>query len=132
MICISPYPRSRFQHTAARRRLGKLARSMIGKKGFNTQPPEGGWQPTVITPPPIAPFQHTAARRRLGFPLHRPQSDGQFQHTAARRRLVTFFIVHHNFHCFNTQPPEGGWCRPALWFRLKKRFQHTAARRRLG
>ena len=33
-----------FQHTAARRRLDGLGGGNgSGKKGFNTQPPEGGW-----------------------------------------------------------------------------------------
>ena len=63
---VSLYPLRRFQHTAARRRLGTTHISIItskgvsthsrpkaaggsdgggssGKKGFNTQPPEGGW-----------------------------------------------------------------------------------------
>ena len=35
---------AKFQHTAARRRLGVLHRQKNRpKKGFNTQPPEGGW-----------------------------------------------------------------------------------------
>ena len=34
-----------FQHTAARRRLGlRKKSSKCVTKGFNTQPPEGGWQ----------------------------------------------------------------------------------------
>ena len=37
---------------------------------------------------PVNKFQHTAARRRL-----------------ARRRHVAVWCE----HCFNTQPPEGGW-----------------------
>ena len=33
-----------FQHTAARRRLGRPQHKSIGNpKRFNTQPPEGGW-----------------------------------------------------------------------------------------
>ncbi|EFC88652.1 hypothetical protein NEIMUCOT_04701 [Neisseria mucosa ATCC 25996] len=32
-----------FQHTAARRRLERHNRRGIGRAGFNTQPPEGGW-----------------------------------------------------------------------------------------
>ena len=122
----------RFQHTAARRRLGpdtalsapytpvsthsrpkaaglqdKTAR--IGGNGFNTQPPEGGWQTAIdaqigqavsthsrpkaagrifwpVTNCPKK-FQHTAARRRLELIRYRPRPKRLFQHTAARRRL---------------------------------------------
>ena len=54
-----------FQHTAARRRLGAPRSALFWQGGFNTQPPEGGW----------------AARNGC-------------------RALATGF---------NTQPPEGGW-----------------------
>ena len=32
-----------------------------------------------------------------------------FQHTAARRRLELQVLAFLTPHCFNTQPPEGGW-----------------------
>ena len=32
-----------FQHTAARRRLVLYAMPLWANRGFNTQPPEGGW-----------------------------------------------------------------------------------------
>ena len=35
-------------------------------------------------------------------------------------------------HCFNTQPPEGGWMREITGKRFNGKFQHTAARRRLA
>ena len=76
-----------FQHTAARRRLGKALPSLKHLPCFNTQPPEGGWteqeskkneHQRFNTQPPeggwiliydnklcIDKFQHTAARRRL-------------------------------------------------------------------
>ena len=76
-----------FQHTAARRRLGRNSKILPGDRGFNTQPPEGGWDDDL--PPRICHllFQHTAARRRLDdYPLRRAGNGG-----------------------FNTQPPEGGW-----------------------
>ena len=42
-----------FQHTAARRRLGLWANSRAGWWiRFNTQPPEGGWEPVPPLPPP--------------------------------------------------------------------------------
>ena len=56
--------------------------------GFNTQPPEGGWN----------------------FHFRGTNSVTKFQHTAARRRLVANVDVGNGFPvCFNTQPPEGGW-----------------------
>ena len=123
---------TKFQHTAARRRLG--------------------------CPPPMPPngclFQHTAARRRLDpcHRQHRPQP--QFQHTAARRRLAELFggndlakMFQHTAarrrlvcsagcqticaRCFNTQPPEGGWGALKKYLPKLFGFQHTAARRRL-
>ena len=102
------------------------------RSGFNTQPPEGGWQDqdTVFDDSEL--FQHTAARRRLALrkvftrmmdtvSTHsRPKAAGArqafdvgialFQHTAARRRLAY---------------PRRSKPTP-------KQFQHTAARRRLG
>ena len=35
---------TKFQHTAARRRLELWLGCLCSSKGFNTQPPEGGWQ----------------------------------------------------------------------------------------
>ena len=59
-----------FQHTAARRRLGN-------KTGRAAR---YGW------------FQHTAARRRLDRICRKRFFRGMFQHTAARRRLVPLFL----------------------------------------
>ena len=37
-------PQTKFQHTAARRRLGRLVlHQKTRQQRFNTQPPEGGW-----------------------------------------------------------------------------------------
>ena len=56
-----------FQHTAARRRLGRHpAWVAVVLKGFNTQPPEGGWGRASSNTVMTCLFQHTAARRRLG------------------------------------------------------------------
>ena len=54
-------------------------------------------------------FQHTAARRRLASHARMCEAFTGFQHTAARRRLGRSIIPISRFHCFNTQPPEGGW-----------------------
>ena len=56
-------------------------------KGFNTQPPEGGWKRILAAMNIRHKFQHTAARRRLEFMIDLNQSIEKFQHTAARRRL---------------------------------------------
>ena len=99
-----------FQHTAARRRLGtSISISASNGKGFNTQPPEGGWNVFISnrnefecfnTQPPEGGW--FAAPRDLrvvvGVSTHsRPKAAGgrrlrcgrfgTFQHTAARRRL---------------------------------------------
>ena len=75
-----------------------------------------------------------------------------FQHTAARRRLPHSRLHIREIPCFNTQPPEGGWCsagtagcrlpvsthsHPKAAATSPSRqcsrmpFQHTATRRRL-
>ena len=100
-----------FQHTAARRRLGHRQDCISAFRGFNTQPPEGGWMDRLTTVDRGVVFQHTAARRRLASCRRNLATPtGLFQHTAARRRLDST-----NDH---PQTPS--------------RFQHTAARRRLG
>ena len=100
---------TKFQHTAARRRLPLLIQALI--------------LPRL--------FQHTAARRRLPA-IH---SSGcflrKFQHTAARRRLPTGVEHAHHIAGFNTQPRGGGCCPLLLLYRADILFQHTAARRRL-
>ena len=99
-------------------------------------------------------FQHTAARRRLEMRLIGLLFEKRFQHTAARRRLdesyedafnsaivsthsrpkAAGFLLEFGLlidHCFNTQPPEGGWFSFGIWTSYRSLFQHTAARRRL-
>ena len=85
--------------------------------------------------PSLSVFQHTAARRRLANAQIDLLDEQKFQHTAARRRLVftrlLLFLVwivsthsrpkaaglarilkiRPHLYCFNTQPPEGGWCK---------------------
>ena len=79
-----------FQLTAARRRLVWHPPNPKYRKGFNSQPPEGGW-----------------ARQRLNRRLGKT-----FQLTAARRRLVLVAArIPLKPSCFNSQPPEGGWSK---------------------
>ena len=55
--------------------------------GFNTQPPEGGWQPDKFL-------------RRLKRSFNTQPPEGGWVPPFAMRLCAT---------CFNTQPPEGGW-----------------------
>ena len=111
MTCQKMTIRRRFQHTAARRRLGPKSRKAATLRpfqhtaarrrlvhirllyfliqfSFNTQPPEGGWFPDVPQATHHRGFQHTAARRRLAGVVFPRIDPPVFQHTAARRRLV--------------------------------------------
>ena len=76
-----------FQLTAARRRLDIFQTTSPMARGFNSQPPEGGWicACTVVGICPT--FQLTAARRRLVAVLKISRFGSKFQLTAARRRL---------------------------------------------
>ena len=99
--------------------------------GFNTQPPEGGWNKIGYNAGIYGWFQHTAARRRLETTIIFVRCEALFQHTAARRRLVVLMTSRRSQQrSFNTQPPEGGWAY-LLFNRALMGFQHTAARRRL-
>ena len=100
---------SKFQHTAARRRLHGLLSLIRPSCRFNTQPLEGGCLWTYASCQSAIPFQHTAARRRLPFGKGWVNRMAGFQHTAARRRLRQHQDV----------------------LDLRAKFQHTAARRRL-
>ena len=121
-----------FQHTAARRRLAKLAGEPIGLVCFNTQPPEGGWRDQTNKAKAVIEFQHTAARRRLGDDLpdglnHIRRFNTQPPEGGWRRWPSRYWLL----RCFNTQPPEGGWRRNSPMRNQIMTFQHTAARRRL-
>ena len=105
-----------FQHTATRRRLGyfykafyllgdvsthshpKAAGSVVPAarqrlRGFNTQPPEGGWSCN-------APFSSNSGVR--GFNTQPPEGGWTPPSPALPKPP-----------CFNTQPPEGGWRLPS-------------------
>ena len=136
----------RFQHTAARRRLGPPVNNRaFTRYRFNTQPPEGGWAlptpaPTSTgcfnTQPPEGGWFCSFASLRLAVSVSthsRPKAAGAwpfalhstptFQHTAARRRLVSYHITAVLFHFrFNTQPPEGGWVPARYPARCRGRF----------
>ena len=121
----------KFQHTAARRRLApaifvlqfeinvsthsrpKAAGSQtdlsrLRPDGFNTQPPEGGWNAALIDQVQFIVSTHSRPKA-AGPPRQVPIPQSAFQHTAARRRLVWLPKPMTAPFCFNTQPPEGGW-----------------------
>ena len=122
-----------FQHTAARRRLAicppyknsydvvsthsrpKAAGSpaqyrWCDRRGFNTQPPEGGWAPVASSFISTRMFQHTAARRRLG--VYDAVITGDYRvstHSRPKAAGIDICIQRLVNTRFNTQPPEGGW-----------------------
>ena len=73
--------------------------------GFNTQPPEGGWQKAGI----FHPFMSSTQPPEGGWSPKRPDqiSRHAVSNTAARRRLRITFLstLIERFQ----QPPEGGW-----------------------
>ena len=97
---------SRFQHTAARRRLDPCwFKRCFESIGFNTQPPEGGW----IPPNPVQQYGHCCFNTQPpegGWPM--PESQKVWSGS------------------FNTQPPEGGWGRAGL--KLMREFVSTHSR----
>ena len=122
-----------FQHTAARRRLGRISTRVFTIR----------W------------FQHTAARRRLEYiskhinsrltvSTHsRPKAAGEnilrfvnyndsFNTQPPEGGWFFWFVFISTHYSFNTQPPEGGWFFFTSLLFLFDLFQHTAARRRLG
>ena len=78
----------KFQHTAARRRLVGGGRSWKQvKRGFNTQPPEGGWGNGEEATGTGAVSTHSRPKA-AGFGFDDEEIRVLlFQHTAARRRL---------------------------------------------
>ena len=145
----------KFQHTAARRRLGQLLPVNFFFCCFNTQPPEGGWANCRAVVDALKAFQHTAARRRLDNTLllvniylvvsthSRPKAAGPCR--AHLPKIAPCFNTQPpeggwevpardeiSLRRFNTQPPEGGWRIRMTTPKLYYTFQHTAARRRLA
>ena len=60
---------------------------MIGR--FNTQPPEGGWRPSLWI----------LCRCRNRFNTQPPEGGWKL-----------IYLMYSYQYSFNTQPPEGGWC----------------------
>ncbi len=79
--------KSKFQHSAARRRL-----AIVEVLAFDLSVVSTLSRPKAAATYPS--FQVT---------------DRRFQHSAARRRLYSRPYQRESWICFNTQPPEGGW-----------------------
>ena len=103
--CVS----SLFQHTAARRRLGRRDTARLAKARFQHTAARRRLEACCTVFSSRKKFQHTAARRRLDVYVLRFYAAIWFQHTAARRRLAQAILILSRMRCFNTQPPEGGW-----------------------
>ena len=123
----------RFQHTAARRRLPRIARRLARcPRCFNTQPPEGGCPEDVALPNIVRVSTHSRPKAAADNNCVWQFFSIRFQHTAARRRLPAAASAASALaKGFNTQPPEGGCETLILWLLNYPQFQHTAARRRL-
>ncbi len=146
----------RFQHTAARRRLGWGVRFTTSSPTFQHTAARRRLVGVVILKNPHLLFQHTAARRRLAkqTSIRRRQTksfntqppEGGWEWTNKAIQINTPVSTHSRPKAagrplgrptqekpsFNTQPPEGGWPIGWLIALLANWFQHTAARRRLG
>ena len=78
--------------------------------GFNTQPPEGGWDCAKCYAARAPAFQHTAARRRLAvFAVHRFNDFFVSTHSRPKAAGNCQNLLTISKPSFNTQPPEGGW-----------------------
>ena len=117
---------------------------------FNTQPPEGGWDPArpkcsapgrFNTQPPEGgwPARHKAARPPRGFNTQPPEGGWTFGNffvnlicvvsTHSRLKAAGPCTLPSTAHTarFNTQPPEGGWACGLKNAKKPATFQHTAA-----
>ena len=110
MISASKICWSKFQHTAARRRLLFL----IGLL-FNIH-----YVSTHSRPKAAASFINADQLKAMGFNTQPPEGGCHHAGTSGG-----------NSGCFNTQPPEGGCTQEHCEFVKALMFQHTAARRRL-
>ena len=121
----------KFQHTAARRRLGHRAPHCpaVAPVSTHSRPKAAGYK--VYSDGSGSVFQHTAARRRLAPFQYRRMRPRMFQHTATRRRLVTTCREAVDLAKFQHTAARRRLGRTRSWRVKRKWFQHTAARRRL-
>ena len=103
---------TRFQHTAARRRLGLVRFARAQGIGFNTQPPEGGWNRPPVGKGRLHVSTHSrpkAAGHAFCILLQHPKRFNTQPPEGGWGQFVIYPIDHSSF---NTQPPEGGWPKP--------------------
>ena len=97
----TPPAPEKFQHTAARRRLGlhpQFAHLLY-------------W------------FQHTAARRRLERPENNKRGHDDVSTHSRPKAAGGFSLFSRSIsRCFNTQPPEGGWAKHEPLCRIRACF----------
>ena len=78
-------------------------------RGFNTQPPEGGWM-----------FPLALCLVGYGFNTQPPEGGWREKlqkwvicivstHSRLKAAGIRIFCLFSTNNCFNTQPPEGGW-----------------------
>ena len=79
--------------------------------GFNTQPPEGGWDEDFIRAASMLSEVSTHSRLKAAGSPQNLMYDGYNVSTHSRLKAAgrLWLLVLHMVWCFNTQPPEGGW-----------------------
>ena len=122
----------KFQHTAARRRLGNIKLCELAFPPVSTHSrPKAAGIPDAQTadislvsthsrPKAAGRIYIKAYKTYRGFNTQPPEGGWKF-----------FISQVAAWFCFNTQPPEGGWSKKTQKSLESKKFQHTAARRRL-
>ena len=82
-------------------------------EGFNTQPPEGGWEFGLPVPELIEVSTHSRPKA-AGLPNHlQPLFTMVSTHSRPKAAGVDSRHIPGQAVCFNTQPPEGGWAAKA-------------------
>ena len=94
--------------------------------GFNTQPPEGGWDALEKIAQRTDRFQHAAARRRLGAIIVRRYEQSEVSTRSRPKAAGHYEAMVYGYDRFNTQPPEGGW----LFFFLTLGYGFVSTRSR--
>ena len=99
---------------------------------FNTQPPEGGWNPATPVQGSYTSF-NTQPPEGGWLPRWKTTSNisSCFNTQPPEGGWACLLMGTVSKRCFNTQPPEGGWLATTLRVLFVLLFQHTAARRRL-
>ena len=95
---------------------------------FNTQPPEGGWIAAAVAAFIGLVSTHSRLKAAGDSKTLKPLIFQVSTHSRLKAAGWTACSKGSARVCFNTQPPEGGWC--GMWKRIAPvcgLFQHTAA-----